>query len=97
MARSNFPKWPSMRYNADGEHRVFESENEVPKGWMTFEEYKGKDKKAAPKKTAAKKSAPKSDDDFPRDEVLAALKDAGVTIKQNISNADLQKIALEEL
>jgi len=100
---SKFPGWPAWRYNSEGEGRIFQSEAEVPKGWTAnpFPDRKTssteepvKNKSTAKKPFSRKKQTAEP---FPRAEVMAALKEAGIVVKDSISDDDLRELALEEL
>jgi hypothetical protein len=54
----SFPKWPSWRFGPGGQSAVFESEADVPKGWVDHpSKVKGEAKEPAPAKSEAKQPA----------------------------------------
>jgi hypothetical protein len=54
----SFPKWPSWRFGPGGQSAVFESEADVPKGWVDHPtKVKGEAKEPAPAKSEAKQPA----------------------------------------
>lgn len=85
--------WPKMLYDADGNGKVFQSAAEVPSGFFTVEGDPFAAKKAdtaeSPNKGLAKELG------FKKQELVAALTEAGIEFPANATADDLAAIYQE--
>lgn len=98
MSKNQFPGW---YYGPNGEARVIESADAVPKGWKNrpwkvaggAEEQESEKPKRQRRTRKKKEAAPDIVPEFEtRDEVLEYLKGRGIVVAHDISDEELQQI-----
>lgn len=90
-------KFHAWRYDPKtGEGRVFDNEDDVPKGWVDRVPEEGdepaKVAKAAKEPVAGKAPKPEEPKPMTRQELMAALKGGGVTFSATAKNEDLHDL-----